>query len=135
MWIMDGKKNCTLIGCWSGCEKSDILAAVGLKFSDLFEDSKPNEKALREVRRLQAEETRKRRQAKERLWRMEADCDDQRKLVLAIGKELSLDWGNRRLSERFHYALERYRKLDRSVVNQLHQIYGIKREYFVVGDL
>ena len=33
--IKDGK---ILIKCWSGCSAEDILEAVGLKFSDIFEN-------------------------------------------------------------------------------------------------
>jgi hypothetical protein len=40
LYLTDGRK-CTLIYCHSGCTKEQVLAAVGLKVSDLFANDMP----------------------------------------------------------------------------------------------
>jgi len=34
--IGQGKDGCVLLHCWAGCDTRDIVAALGLQWSDLF---------------------------------------------------------------------------------------------------
>src|SRR5262245_42732112 len=56
----------TLIKCWAGCKASDVLAAIGLKLGDLFDDHRYHDRpdALAQRKRRAAETRECWRQAK-----------------------------------------------------------------------
>lgn len=135
LWIMDGKKNCTVLGCWAGCDKGAIISAVGLTFSDLFADSKPDVKAMREAERLAAKEALERKKAKAVLHRTIERRNEEAQRRNALGKCLMNDWRNTRLNRSFHESVEKARSLDQSVVDQMCRIHRFKPDYFVIGDL
>lgn len=54
-------QNKTLVHCQAGCETADVLAAVGLKMADLFDDDKNQTQATDEAWRLYVESREKRK--------------------------------------------------------------------------
>lgn len=134
--IAVGRKGNTLLLCRShGCDVRDILSAVGLTFSDLFADSKPDAKAMREAERLAAKEALERKKSKDDLRRTIGRRNEEVGRRNALGKLLMNDWRNTRLNRLFHESVDKARSLDQSVVDQMVRVYGFKPDYFVVGDL
>ena len=86
--IKAGKKpGSTIVGCYAGCDKVAVLAAVGLRLCDLFADTKPDREALALAEKMRAEAGRK-RMAKKRQWRKAIEqrrCWKRRHLSLSLG--------------------------------------------------
>jgi hypothetical protein len=110
--IKEGRKHgTTIVGCYAGCAKADVLAAVGLRISDLFADKMPDREALALAEKMRAQEAReakakrrKEREAIDRARKWEA-CRD------ALGLLLMQRPGDDKLASLFHWACEQTRDL------------------------
>ena len=110
--IKEGKNaGSTIVGCYAGCSKDAVLAAVGLTMRDLFAGSMPDREALRLAERLRAEEERQRkakrrreREAIDRARKWEA-CRD------ALGFLLIQRPEDSKLASLFHHACNMSREL------------------------
>ena len=134
LWIMEGEQGRTIIGCWSGCDKEVMLAAVGLKMSDLFAGGMPDKKALEEAEQLRAAEGRERTRKKAAIRRAIDFRNYWRNRMEMLGKSLMESPESDRIGSQFHSALEKARMFDAAVVEQMCSLYGFKPDYFVLGD-
>jgi hypothetical protein len=132
--IREGKRSTLLhcFGCLAGGKQ--VCNALGLRISDLYYDSKPDLKAIREAEQVRAAEGRQRQKQKAKIRRALASLDywRQRKEELGIMLAESPDSG--KLASLFHSALTRVRTLDQTAVDLMCQLHHFKPDYFSVGD-
>ena len=110
--IKEGRKRgTTIVGCYAGCAKADVLAAVGLTLRDLFADALPDREAMALAEKMREKEARaseerrrKERQAIDRARKWEA-CRD------ALGLLLIQRPQDDKLALLFHWACEQSRNL------------------------
>ena len=133
--IKEGRKpGVTMVKCHAGCELDAVLAVVGLRMSDLFADSMPDKKALREAEQRRAAEDAERRRKLRAIGRTIDLQQFWRKRANELGKMLMDRPESGRINSLFLSALDKSRMLDESVVNQMCKVYGFKVDYLVWGE-
>lgn len=110
--IKEGRKpGTTIVGCYAGCEKDAVLAAVGLTLRDLFADAMPDRGALALAERIRAQEDRERKAKR----RKEREAIDRARKWEACRNGLGLLLMQRpsdsKLASLFHWACEQTRDL------------------------
>lgn len=122
--IREGKTG-VLIHCWSGCPKEAILAAIGLKFSDLFYDSGlTNRKDILAAKIVREKEEAARQAQKRELSRqIQAVCNWEAAAEKALPGMLQEGRSGDNAAKSFHYALEQARKLN-EILRPIHKSFA-----------
>jgi hypothetical protein len=123
--VREGRNGCTLIRCFAGCTKEAILSAVGLRFSDLFADTKPDRKALALAEKMRAQEAREAKARRREAWRKWMVARKWEAVRDALGLLLIQRPQDSKLASLFHWACGRSRELD-DAETEIALAYGFK---------
>jgi hypothetical protein len=126
--ITSGRDGRVLLHCFAGCRTSDILAAAGLCYADLFNEGpppSPEQMKAANAKREQLEALRKERRIHVRVDSKFMRLLERRlfKVVDELGRGLAMlpddDPGATTLTARFHAAIKAYQLTDCCIVGDM----------------
>lgn len=124
----------TTIYCFGGCDTRDVLAAMGLTFSDLFPDGKRDREAEKLAQKARDEAEAKRQQVKRELVLTIDESQQWARARDSLGLLLMQRPHDSKLNTAFHRSCSKARELDVEAVTIMAKMYGMKPEDLCPGD-
>ena len=108
----------TGLHCFAGCNTKDILDAAGLKWTDLFPDSRIDPEFIRQIQMAEARREALREERSNLLWESRKRLHYWHRKVQVLGRSLTRWPDDNKLAAQFHRALE-YERRCQSILEAL----------------